>query len=149
MEDSMSRILQLLSLLVLLLFAGIWVWVGIRVLQFHPATPGQKVSFTDAQVTVAGFLASAVGAGTASVLGIEVQKVAAEQGQSIALQIGQATKASVMLSIGILTYALVGIFVLLVWLAKSDITSDMVSAFALGVLGWLGGSFAAVFQKTD
>jgi hypothetical protein len=54
-----------------------------------------------------------------------------------------------MLSIGILTYALVGVFVLVVWLVKSDIATDMVSAFALGVLGWLGGSFAAVFQKSD
>lgn len=145
----MNRILQLLALLVLLLFAGVWIWVGISVLQFHPTTPGQKVSFTDAQVTVAGFLASAVGAGTASVLGIEVQKVSGQEGQSIAVQIGQATKASLMLTIGILTYALVGVFVLLVWLAKSDVATDMVSAFALGVLGWLGGSFAAVFQKTD
>jgi hypothetical protein len=145
----MSRLLQLLALLLLLLFAGIWVWVGIRVLQFHPTIPGQKVSFTEAQVTVAGFLASAVGAGTASVLGIEVQKVDRELGQSIAVQIGQATKGSLMLTVGILTYALVGIFVLVVWLAKSDITTDMVSAFALGVLGWLGGSFAAVFQRTE
>lgn len=145
----MSRILQLLALLVLLLFAGIWVWVGVRILQFHPTSPGQKVTFTNAQVMVAGFLSSAVGAGTASVLGIEVQKVSAEQGQSIAVQVGQATKGSLMLSIGILVYALVGTFVLLVWLAKSDSATDMVSAFALGVLGWLGGSFAAVFRKSD
>ncbi len=53
-----------------------------------------------------------------------------------------------MLSIGIAVYALVGVFVLVVWLAKSGSATDMVSAFALGVLGWLGGSFAAVFQKT-
>ena len=144
----MSRILQLLALLVLLLFAGIWIWVGIRVLQFHPTAPGQKVTFTDAQVMVAGFLASAVGAGTASVLGIEVQKISGQEGQSIAVQVGQAAKGSLMLSIGIAVYALVGVFVLVVWLAKSGSATDMVSAFALGVLGWLGGSFAAVFQKT-
>jgi hypothetical protein len=121
----------------------------LRVLQFHPTAPGQKVAFTDAQVMVAGFLASAVGAGTASVLGIEIQKVSGQEGQSVVVQIGEATKGSLMLSVGMAVYALVGVFVLLVWLAKSDTATDMVSAFALGVLGWLAGSFATVFQKTN
>lgn len=145
----MSRILQLLASLLLVLFAGIWIWVGVKIWMFHPTQAQDKVTFTAAQVMVAGFLASAVGAGTASVLGIEIQKIPSQHGDSVAIQIGQAAKGSRMLSIGIATYAVVGVFVLVVWLAKSNVSSDMVSAFALGVLGWLGGAFAAVFQKDN
>lgn len=143
----MTRILQVLAALVLGLFAAVWMWIGFRILGFHPSPGHDKVSFTDAQVMVAGFLASAVGAGTASVLGIEIQKVPHQDGGTMAFQVGEAAKSSLTLTLGILTYALVGIFVLVVWLAKSQVSSDMVSAFSLGVLGWLGGSFAAVFRK--
>lgn len=145
----MSRILQLLASILLFLFAAIWVWVGIRIWAFHPSPGHDKVTFSAAQVMVAGFLASAVGAGTASVLGIEIQKVPRQEGETVAVQFGEVAKSSLMLTAGILTYALVGVFVLVVWLAKSEVASDMVSAFALGVLGWLGGSFAAVFQKDN
>jgi hypothetical protein len=69
-----------LALLLLALFAGIWIWVGVKILTFHPTPTQDKVTFTDAQVMVAGFLASAVGAGTASILGIEVQKSLSNRG---------------------------------------------------------------------
>jgi hypothetical protein len=144
----MSRVLTLLAAAVLLLFAGMWVWIAIKLLGFHPTTAHPKLAFTSAQVTVAGFLASAVGAGTASVLGIEIQKVQAAAGQTVAFQVGQAAKSSFLLFVGIAAYALVGIVVLLAWLAKSNDSPDMIGAFALGVLGWLAGAFAAVFRKS-
>lgn len=45
-------------------------------------------------------------------------------------------------------YALFGTFVLVVWLARSGTTPDVVGAFATGVLGRLGGAFIAEFRKT-
>ena len=143
----MTRILQILAAIVLGLFAAVWLWVAFQILNFQPSPGNEKVTFTDAQVMVAGFLASAVGAGTASVLGIEIQKVPRQNGGTMAFQVGEAARSSWTLTAGILTYAVVGVVVLVVWLAKSQVASDMVSAFALGVLGWLGGSFAAVFRK--
>lgn len=140
----MNRILQGLSFLVLLLFAGIWIWIGFALLKFHPTADHPIRLFTGAQTTVAGFLSSAVGAGTASILGIEIQKATS---MTLAAQVNEAAQSSKLLSFGILLYAAVGVFVLLVWLSKSDAASDIVGAFALGILGWLGGAFAAVFRK--
>jgi hypothetical protein len=141
----MQRILGILALVVLALFGGVWLWVGFKLLGFDPTDAKPKLDFTDAQVTVAGFLASAVGAGTASVLGIEIQKVA--DGNNLAAQVGKAARSSVVLTIGIVLYAGVGTFVLLVWFFNSGQSPDMIGAFALGILGWLAGAFAAVFRK--
>lgn len=142
----MNRILQTLSLLVLFLFGVIWGWIGIRLLTFHPSAQTPTLDLSDRMVTVAGFLASAVGAGTASVLGIEIQKVGGTA--SMASQVNAAAKSSWLLVLGILLYALIGVFVLLVWLFTSTEPPDMVGAFSLGVLGWLAGALAAVFRKT-
>jgi hypothetical protein len=141
-----NRILQGLSVLVLLLFAGIWIWIGLALLKFNPTDADPVRMFTDAQTAVAGFLASAVGAGTASILGIEIQKAS---GANLAAQFGEAATSSKVLAAGILTYAAVGVFVLICWMSKSTAASDVIGAFALGVLGWLGGAFAAVFRKTS
>jgi len=142
----MRSILQLLSVLVLALFASIWIWIGIKLLSFHPSRQTPVLTFTEPQVTVAGFLASAVGAGTASILGIEIQKVNGQN--TLVAQVNQAATNSGLLTFGILLYAAVGIFVLMVWVFSSNASPDMVGAFSLGVLGWLGGALAAVFRKT-
>ncbi len=141
----MHRILGVLSTVVLLLFAAIWTWIGFELLGFDATTEKPKVDFSDAQITVAGFLASAVGAGTASVLGIEIQKAA--PGRTLARAVGDAAQTSGVLLFGIVIYAAVGLFVLLVWFFNSGESTDMIGAFALGVLGWLAGAFAAVFRK--
>jgi hypothetical protein len=113
---------------------------------------GGVLDLTDAQVTVAGFLASAIGAGTASVLGIEIQKVQQQDGatggpMSIGAQVNQAARSSILLMVGIATYAAVGVFVLVVWFFTSGKSTDVIGAFSFGVLGWLAGAFAAVFRK--
>jgi hypothetical protein len=152
LEAVMSRVLQTLSVLVLALFAAVWIWIGFRLIFFHPARDGAVLDLTDAQVTVAGFLASAIGAGTASVLGIEIQKVqqqteTAAGRMSIGAQVNQAVGSSILLMIGIATYAAVGVFVLVVWFLNSAKSTDVIGAFSFGVLGWLAGAFAAVFRK--
>jgi hypothetical protein len=147
----MNRVLPILAGLVILLFAVVWGWIAFKLWDFQPTPEKPTLIFTNAQVTVAGFLASAVGAGTASVLGIEIQKAPASDGQTIAVQVGEAAQGSRLLFAGIVLYAIVGVAVLLVWLSKSSGSPDMVGAFSLGVLGvlgWLGGAFAAVFRKS-
>lgn len=148
----MNKILQVLSGIVLLLFAAIWSWIGYSLLQFQPTAQVPTLDLAEAQVTVAGFLASAVGAGTASVLGIEIQKAGGQRDansglRTVGTQVNEAAKASILLTVGILLYAVVGVFVLLVWLFNSNESQDMIGAFAFGVLGWLAGAFAAVFRK--
>ena len=75
----MKSLLGVLALAFLALFAGIWIWIGWKLWHFSGTPHHPKLDFSDAVVTVAGFVASAVGAGTASVLGIEIQKVKREQ----------------------------------------------------------------------
>jgi hypothetical protein len=138
-----------LASIVLVLFSGVWLWIGFKILFFDGSAATPTLSFTDAQVSVAGFLASAVGAGTASVLGIEIQKITQASGEApptLAAQVGQAAASSWLLVVGIALYALVGCFVLIAWFFNSEIAPEMVSAFSLGVLGWLAGAFAAVFR---
>jgi hypothetical protein len=142
-----NRILQGLSVLVLTLFAVIWIWIGVRLVAFSPTGETPILLFTDAQVTVAGFLASAIGAGTASVLGVEIQKVAQEP-KTVGALINQAATSSKLLVAGILLYACVGAFVLIAWVFGPEDSPDVAAAFSLGVLGWLAGAFAAVFRKS-
>jgi hypothetical protein len=146
-----QRILQLLAGLVLLLFAIFWMWIGWKTLQFDPSKDVPILQINDKIVTVAGLLASGVGAGTASVLGIEIQKAAVPgtPGRSMAARVNEAVKSSGLLITGLLVYAGVGTFVLLVWAFTSAPSPDMVGAFALGVIGWLAGAFAAVFRTSS
>jgi hypothetical protein len=141
-----ERLLQWLAAAVLLLFALFWIWIGVKTLRFDPTDGSPVLQINDKIVTVAGLLASGVGAGTASVLGIEIQKAAAT-GKTMAAQVNAAAQSSGLLITGILVYAGVGTFVLLVWAFTTAPSPDMVSAFSLGVLGWLAGAFAAVFRK--
>lgn len=153
LQKAKDGLLSGLALLVLMLFAGAWIWIGFKLLFFDSSQDNPALSFTDAQVTIAGFLASAVGAGTASVLGIEIQKVrdaTARDGvnQSLAAQVSKAAAGSWLLLVGIALYAVVGCFVLVVYFFDSEVAPEMVRAFSFGVLGWLAGAFAAVFQAS-
>ena len=149
----MSRVLPALSMVILLLFAAIWTIMAIELIQFQPTPQTPTVDFADAVVTVAGFLASAVGAATAAVLGIEIQRVDKRKefsGSRLSSLTGRVTEAAMtswILMAGILLYAAVGVLILLVWIFNSEKSPDMIGAFALGVLGWLAGAFAAVFRK--
>jgi hypothetical protein len=144
----MKLVLNVLAGMLLLLFAGVWIVMAVKLLQYDATPAKPKVDYTDALVTVAGFMSSAVAAGTASVLGIEIQKVNGGETQSLASTVNTAARSSSFLVAGILLYALVGAFVLVVWLFKSAEAPDLISAFSLGVLGWLAGAFAAVFRKS-
>jgi hypothetical protein len=140
-----KRILPLLAGLFLAMFAGMWIWIGVEILLFDPSEATPTLTFSQAEVTVAGFLASAVGAGTASVLGIEIQK-AGETAGAISGRVAAAIAGAPLLIVGLGLYALVGVFVLAAWVFNSEIAPDMAGAFSLGVLGWFGGAFAAVFR---
>ncbi len=43
----MSRLLQLLSLVVLALFAVMWLWMGFKLLGFDPTTEKPTLTFED------------------------------------------------------------------------------------------------------
>ena len=142
-----EHLLQVLTGVVLALFAAIWIWIGWELAVFDSTPKDPTLSLDEAQLLIAGFLASAVGAGTASVLGFEIQNVPRGGGTTtLATRITKAAGTSGLLTTGILVYVVVGIAVGVVFFFRSDVAPDMVDTFAMGVLGWLGGAFSAGFR---
>jgi len=141
-----AGVLRFLALLFLALFAGVWLWVAWKLHGFTPSTATPKLEFSDAVASTAGILASGVGAGTASVLGIQIQKTPSRG--NLAVRVAGATSSSGVLTAGIVIYVLVGVVNLLVWLGNSSVAPEMIAAFSLGALAWLAGAFSAVFAAT-
>jgi hypothetical protein len=144
---TMTGILRFIAGIFLALFAGIWLYVAIKLFRFDPSDETPKLVFSQEFAGVAGLLATTVAAGTASVLGIEIQKGRMNGGGS-ATTLMEAVKTSGFLKIGIFTYLIVGVVNLLAWLNDTEVAPEMVAAFALGALGWMGGAFSAVFQSS-
>jgi TRAP-type C4-dicarboxylate transport system permease small subunit len=132
----------------LLLFAGVWGWIGFELWNFTATKEEPTLTFDEVQLGFAGFLASAVGAGTASVLGFEIQKKpdAPVTEESLGTRVAKASSDSPLLPIGGFVYLVVGIAVASGFFFRSDIAPEVVSTFSWGVLGWLAGAFAAVFK---
>jgi hypothetical protein len=153
-EEMKTHFLTLVALMLLALFAGIWIFVGIKLITFTATDAHPTVEFSTAIATTAGFLAATVATVTAAILGIEVQKVRQDStttsttssNASVATSTQDAFKNSTLLWIGALTYLLVGLFVLIVWLARSEQAADMIETFALGILGWIAGGFASLYR---
>lgn len=103
------------------------------------------MSFSDAVITTAGFLAATVGAGTASALGTTIQ-VALQHPGPYSEKLAEVSKNAPLLLAGVVTYFFVGVVVLVVWLLRAEVAPDVVKTFSLGVLGWAGGAFASVFK---
>ena len=145
----MRFLLFIAAVIVLGFFAGIWAWIGNEVLSFHPTEAHKTLEFDDKIVSLAGLLATTVGAATASVLGFEIKK-ANDEGRTrgdVAKRLNDAVLHSAFLISGVVLYMGVGIFILIVWLWYSpDTTPELVGAFASGVIGWLLGAFTATFK---
>ncbi|MHC1563156.1 hypothetical protein ACR9E3_29700 [Actinomycetospora sp. C-140] len=140
----MDRLKSVGAALLLVLFAAAWTYVGVRLIAYAPTPQFPALDLPEAQVTVAGLLATAVGAGTASVLGIEVAKQ--QNTQTVAVQASGAVSQNPLLGIGVVIYAAVGCFILGVYWFTSEKTPDFIAAFALGFLGWLAATFTAVYR---
>jgi hypothetical protein len=141
-----ETVLRFLSLIFLGIFVAVWLWIAWKVQQFNPTPGHKKLELDEGWVLVGGFLGSAVGAGTAAVLGIEIKKVRDTQhtlGKSVVKGV-----LSPFIFLGVLVYTVVGVIVLFVWLANQNVTPDFIEAFSFGLLGWLAGAFAAIFRAT-
>jgi hypothetical protein len=141
----MESILKIIAGTFLALFAGIWIYVAVKLFRFDPTDETPKLVFSPEFAGVAGLVAAAVASGTASVLGIEIQKGRLAGGGATLMS---AVQTSRFLKLGILTYFAVGVGNLLVWLKDTEVAPEMIAAFALGALGWMSGAFSAVFQSS-
>jgi hypothetical protein len=145
----MDRVLSGLAGVFLAIFAVVWLVICWRVLKYMPTEVAPVVDLPERLVVTAGFVATAVGGGTAAVLGIEIQKIKSNQTLSTASALGAALKNDRLLVTGIVVYAAIGLAVLLVWLFFGDRASEVVEAFGLSILGWFAGAFSGVFRAGD
>lgn len=148
-------VLRVLAMIFLTMFAAVWIWIGVKLLQFNPTPLKPKLDLPNDWVDFAGFLSSAVAAGTAAVLGIQIQKPSDTAASSASGSVPATVKfakgaagESKFLVIGIAVYAVVGLFVAVVWFTHTAEAPDMIRAFSWGIIGWLAGAFAAVFHTT-
>ena len=141
---SFDRLRGIVAAMFLVGFVGIWVWIAVKLLRFHPTNATPQLVLSTAFATVSGALSGTVGAGTAAVLGIKIQEYKPNN-PTMAARVRAATKASPLLVAGILAYLIIGALLIYAWLAKDAASPDVVQSFAIGSLGWMGGAFVAVF----
>ena len=136
----------------LALFIVVWVWIALKLLRFSPTPVHPQLELGAAFTSVSGVVSGAVGATTAAALGINVQQnLKNAQGGGGASSLTEAAKAptnSPLIVIGVLSYLGVGLLLIAVWLAKGNGAPEVVQSFSVGALGWLAGSFAAVFAPS-
>jgi hypothetical protein len=125
-------------------FVGIWIWIAIKLFRFDPTDTQPQLLLSTAFATVSGALSGTVGAGTAAVLGIEVQKIK-QTGANLRQSVARVAAASPLIVAGVLAYLGVGILLIVAWLVKGEAAPDVVESFSIGALGWMGGAFVAVF----
>jgi hypothetical protein len=129
-------------------FVGIWVWIVVKLFTFDATTEEPELVLSTAFTTVSGALSVAVGAGTAAVLGIEVQKKINETGASFAMRVFRGATASRLVIAGVVSYSVVGARVIIAWLDEGDAAPEVVESFAIGALGWMAGAFLSVFAAS-
>jgi hypothetical protein len=125
-------------------FIAIWAWIALKLFRFDATTENPRLELNTAFTTVSGALSASVGAGTAAVLGIEVQK-AKRSGAGLTASVASGATASLLVVIGVLSYLAVAVLLIGAWLDEGDAAPEVVESFAIGALGWMGGAFAAVF----
>jgi hypothetical protein len=142
-----NKILNVIAMVFVAFFAVLWLLVDLRLWHYTPTATAKTLTLSDPVIQTAGFLAATVGAGTAAVLGITIKDAAKGQG-TVGTRVNDAVKASPLVLTGVLIYFFVGIATLAVWLCNPDEAPDLTKTFALGILGWAGGAFSAVFKST-
>lgn len=135
-------------------FVGIWLWITIKVFRFDPTIETPQLVLSSSFAAISGALSGTVAAGTAAVLGIEVQKRRSVKrtgaaATSTGAALAEAATASPLIIAGVCAYFLVGLLLIIAWLVKGDAAPDAVQSFAVGSLGWMGGAFVAVFAADD
>jgi hypothetical protein len=125
-------------------FVAIWVWIAIKLFRFDATPEDPKLVLDTAFTTVSGALSASVGAGTAAVLGIEVQKIK-QSGVGLTASVASGAVASRLVAAGVLAYLFVAVLLIVAWLDNGETAPEVVESFAIGALGWMAGAFAAVF----
>lgn len=145
MPLTLDKLRQLAAGMFLVLFVVVWAWIAAKLLAFTATPLHPQLELSTAFTTVSGVVSGAVGAGTAAALGINVQQIKTNDAGNNLAAAFKAPASSPLVVAGIVAYLLVGVALILVWLAKGNASPEIVESFSVGALAWAAGSFAAVF----
>ena len=145
-----TKLLPGIVVVVLVLFAAIWLWICWQIWSFAPTAEQPQLPLPTAVVTTAGYLATTVGTATAAVLGLTVATVALQTQDrtvgTLSTAAASRVKDDLMLVLAVAVYFAIGVVILVTWVVRSDVAPELVSTFALSILGWAGGAVSAVLR---
>jgi hypothetical protein len=144
-----NNVFTVIAAVIIVIFVGTWLAVLIPFWQYSvdPAAPVPVPApvLGSGLVLAAGLLATTLGTQTASSLGFAVAEVRHEArgtftAQAVAKRLSGATYAAIF------AYLVVGLAVFLTWLVKQTVAPEVLTAFALSLLGWLIGAAGVIFK---
>jgi hypothetical protein len=147
-----ENILNVIAFAVLALFIGVWAIILERVWTYDPTDTEPQLALATGIVMAAGLLATTIGTVTASALGFTIAEVKAKSlvnagvsfnAQTVGAQVTTSTLAA------ILAYIAVGLGVFFTWVYRESASPEVVSVFALSLLGWLVGAAGIAFKSVS
>lgn len=141
-----THLTDIIAAVIIVVFVAVWLVALVQTWTFDPTEKVPKLVLAQPVVIVAGAIATAIGSQTSAALGFVIAEVKVTRvGLTIAAVAQQLKGATV---IAVFAYLAVGIAVLLTWMLRPASAPELVSAFALSLLGWLLGAGSVVFQPT-
>ena len=131
-----------------LLFAGTWTAVIVLVWTFTPTEADPLPVLGGGMVLAAGTLATALGTQTASSLGIAIGTVGQATPDTQITTAAVAANLPARTYVAVVLYVLVGLAVFFTWLLRESVSPELVSAFALSLLGWIIGAASTIFKAS-
>lgn len=142
-----NNVFTVIAAVIIIIFAGTWLAVLIPYWQYtlDPAAPIAAPVLGSGLVLAAGLLSTTLGTQTASSLGFAVSQVRHETrgnftAQTVAKRLSGASYAAIFAYLG------VGLAVFITWLVKQSVAPEVLTAFALSLLGWLIGAAGVIFR---
>jgi len=163
--------LTLIGIVTILLFLG--VWAAILIQAVTAAQAGNVATIQDGLTVAGGTVSTLIASLTAAAIGFSIAEAKVENEEKLKALLAEPGTRSIVqtadqavevsqfkasdladgftpLTIAaILSYLLVGLAVLVVWLALDVLSPAIVSGFALSLIGWLVGAAGIVFEKGD
>lgn len=143
-----NNVFTVIAAVIIVIFVGTWLAVLVPYWGYNldPAAPLPAPVLGSGLVLAAGLLATTMGTQTASSLGFAVAQVRHETrggaftAQAVATRLSGATYAAIF------AYLAVGLAVFITWLVKQSVAPEVLTAFALSLLGWLIGAAGVIFR---
>lgn len=143
-----AQLITIIGAAVILAFVGVWGWVLILVWTQVPPPGSSTIALGNALVVTAGTLTTTVGTLTAGALGFTIADVKKKESLEVTV-VNVGKQLSVPTAWAIVAYLLVGLAVLVTWIAREGVAPELIVTFGFSILGWLVGGAGAAFRDPE